>query len=240
MFAYDTQIAAAVGATPTSIDDVLATMGAIDAVTADGDGLKWFNGLYLTVTQSVHARVDAGGFADPDFMSSLDVTFATLYFSALADFLAGLPLPGCWQVLFAARGDVRLTRLQCALAGMNAHINHDLPFAVATTCEARGIQPEHGCEQYDDYTALNTTLDGLIQTARAELRVRLLGDDLPPVTHVEDTVAAWSMSVARENAWTGSEVVWHLRGMPALGDRYAQGLDVAATLVGKTLLVPVP
>ena len=240
MFAYDPQIRAALQRPLSSIADVLGTMQAIDALTTDGDGLKWFNGLYLTVTETVDARASAGGFADADFMAALDVQFAGLYFSALADFLDGTPLPGCWQVLFSVRSDVRLTRIQCALAGMNAHINHDLACAVVSTCEARAVVPDEECVQHRDFTALDATLDGLIETAKKELEVRLLGDDLPPVTFVEDTIAGWSMSAARENAWNNAEILWRLRAVPALADRFGQGLDGVATVIGKALLIPVP
>jgi hypothetical protein len=240
VFAYDPQIRAALQRPLSSIADVLSTMQAIDALVADGDGLKWFNGLYLTVTETVDARASAGTFGDADFMSALDVQFAGLYFSALADFLDGTPAPGCWQVLFAVRGDERLTRIQCALAGMNAHINHDLAFAVTATCQARGVAPDDQSVQHHDFTSLDTTLDGLIETAKKQLEVRLLGDDLPPVTFVEDTVAGWSMSAARENAWNNAEILWRLRAVPALADRFGQGLDGVASVIGKALLVPVP
>ena len=36
-----------------SIGDVLAVMRSLDALLSDGDGLKWFNLLYLKVTEDV-------------------------------------------------------------------------------------------------------------------------------------------------------------------------------------------
>ena len=39
----------------TTIDDVLATMRAIDRRLPDGDGVKWFNFLYLEVTETLAA-----------------------------------------------------------------------------------------------------------------------------------------------------------------------------------------
>ncbi len=45
MFSHDPQLLACLAATPQSIPDVLATMQAIEALTEDGDGLKWFNQL---------------------------------------------------------------------------------------------------------------------------------------------------------------------------------------------------
>lgn len=240
MFAYDARIRAALQVPLSSIADVVTVMTTIDALTTDGDGLKWFNGLYLTVTETVGERAAADGFADAAFMAALDVEFARLYFSALADFLDGSPLPGCWQVLFDVRGDQRLARIQCALAGMNAHINHDLAFAVVSTCAEHGITPDEGGPQHRDFTALNTTLDGLIGTAKTQLDVRLLGDALPPLGVVENTIAGWSMSAARENAWNNAEILWTIRELTLLRDRFAHGLDGVTTVIGKALLVPVP
>ena len=41
------------GAAPATIDAVIATMRAMDGALADDDGLKWFNRLYLSVTERV-------------------------------------------------------------------------------------------------------------------------------------------------------------------------------------------
>src|ERR1035437_6890261 len=96
MFAYDDQLLAAVQAAPQSVDDVIRTMQAIDAICSDGDGLKWFNWLYLGVTRAVGARVAAGGFHDPAWMAALDVQFAELYFGALGSAFSGGGAPGSW------------------------------------------------------------------------------------------------------------------------------------------------
>lgn len=243
-FPYDAQLLAALASEPESIADVLATMRAIDDLTVEGDGLKWFNQLYFQVTQTVEARVSLGategGFSDPAFLASLDVQFARLYFNALANYLGDKTLPGCWEVLFSSRGVVTLARIQCALAGINAHINHDLPFAIVATCELAGTAPAHDTGHYSDYTVLNTALDSLIETAKHELNVRLLGDSLPAVTSLEDVIAAWSVSAAREAAWNNSEILWNLRGQPLLTNGLESSLDGLTTVVGKTLLVPIP
>src|SRR5208282_2247058 len=160
MFPYDPAILAAVQNAPQSVGDVLQTLQTIDATCVDGDGLKWFNWLYLQVTQAVEARVAAGGFTDSAWLAALDVQFARLYFSAADSALAGGSACGCWQVLFERREQADIARIQFALAGINAHINHDLPQAIVSTCEEMATVPQHGSTQYTDYTALNTTLDG--------------------------------------------------------------------------------
>jgi Family of unknown function (DUF5995) len=239
MFAYDPILLAAVSSTPHSVADVLHTMQTIEETCVDGDGLKWFNWLYSSVTGAVETRIASGGFTDPAWLAELDVQFAQLYFSALGTALSGQSPPDCWQVLFSRRDQVATARIQFALAGINAHINHDLPLALVATCQATGTVPQHGGTNYNDYTALNTTLDSLVDSAKQTLNVRLLGDALPPVSHLEDTIAAWKVSAAREAAWKNAELLWHLRAEPELSAGFMATLDGLAAVTSKVLLVPV-
>ena len=240
MFPYDAALLTAVQAAPQSIPDVLQTLRSIGAACADGDGLKWFNWLYLQVTQAVEARVAAGGFADPAWLAQLDVQFARLYFSALKSSLSGEDTPSCWQVLFDSRNHGAIARVQFAVAGINAHINHDLPEAIVATCQVTGTDPVSGGAHFSDYTALNSTLDSLIESAKVTLNVRLLGGTLPPISNLEDTIAAWNVSAARESAWQNAGHLWQLRAMPPLTQSFMDMLDGLTTVIGKALLVPVP
>ena len=92
MFPYDSALLAA-ATTPESIADVVEMLKTIQCVCADGDGLKWFNGLYLEVTQAVQARVAAAGFGDPQWIATLDVRFARFYFAAVQSALTAASLP---------------------------------------------------------------------------------------------------------------------------------------------------
>jgi Family of unknown function (DUF5995) len=240
MFPYDPTILEAVQATPKTIPDVVGILQAIEAACSDGDGLKWFNWLYLQVTQAVETRVNAGDFTNPAWIAALDAEFAGFYFAALRSSLSGASTPGCWQAMFADRDQLMTARIQFALAGMNAHINHDLAQAVVATCRATAITPAHGTAQYNDFTALNSTLDSLITMAEVTLHVRLLGGALPPVSRLEDTIAAWSVSAARESAWNNAELLWHLADAPPVAATFLDTLDGLTALASKTLLVPVP
>ena len=240
MFSYDPTLLAVVQTTPRSIADVLTALQTIDSTCIDGDGLKWFNWLYLQVTQAVETRVGAGGFADPQWLAQLDVQFAALYFSALRSSLSGLPAPECWQILFASRDHAAIARIQFALAGINAHINHDLPEAIVATCQVTGTTPDHGGTNYNDYTSLNSTLDGIIQPAESTLHVRLLGGALPSVSVLENMIAAWSVSAARESAWNSAQCLWLIRAAPLATSGFMDSLDGFATVISKALLVPVP
>ena len=238
MFPYDDAIVSVVRRDPQTVSDVLQTMQAIDDTCADTDGLKWFNWLYFQVTQAIKARLDAGGFTDPTWLARLDVVFAQFYFNALEAALTGCPTPGCWQAMFSARSDTAITRIQFALAGMNAHINHDLCQAIVRTCRATGRPLQHATAQYSDYTSVNTTLDGMIQSAKQTLAVRLPGASTPPISQLQNVIAAFDISVAREHAWNTAEVLSVLPDTataPLL--EFINGITAA---LGKSLLVPIP
>jgi hypothetical protein len=240
MFPYDAELLACLQTPPYDVAGVLAIMQTIDNLTVPADGLKWFNGLYFKVTQAVDSRLQSGGFSDAAFLSQLDVQFAWLYFDALGKSLAGKPVPACWQALFSVRNHPGLTRIQCALAGINAHINHDLPLAIQSTCQAATVAPQHSSVQYADYTSLNPTLDGLIEEAKHTLNVGMLGEAIPAGSVLEDTFAAWSVSAARETAWNNAELLWHLETEPGLTAAFLDSLDGLSTVVGKVLLTPLP
>ena len=140
--------------------------------------------------------------------------------------------------MLAIRNNPKIARIQFALAGMNAHINHDLCEAIVRTCKLTNRAPQHGSAQYDDFTAVNPTLDALIDEAKQTLNVRLPGDPLPAVSHLEDLIAAWDVSAAREKAWQNAEALWSLPSPLAAG--LIETIDGCTTVIGKALLVPVP
>jgi hypothetical protein len=223
-----------------SVADVIAAFEAIDQALPDSDGLKWFNWLYLTVTRAVDLSIGTQPWNCPDWLTRLDVEFARLYLAAMIQCLtAQVNPPKCWRILMTSRNDARLARIQFALAGMNAHINHDLPVAVCAACDTFGIEPLHGSPQYRDYCGVNDLLDGIVEQAKRELLVGLLGNPLPCLDLVENLVAMWGLRAAREGAWTNSEFLRCANTVPGLTDRFLTGLDDATELAGRGLLAPV-
>src|SRR4051812_1009560 len=114
------------GPPATTVAEVIARMEAISAALPQRDGVACFNRMYLDVTEAVNARIRQGFFADAAFVTRLDVVFANLYFAAI-NAMAGprSTWPVAWRPLIDARADADIEPIQFALAGMNAHINHD-------------------------------------------------------------------------------------------------------------------
>src|SRR5438270_3975532 len=105
------------GADAQTIADVIATIKSIDALLPETDGLKWFNRVYLMVTEDVNANPPGGAWQNPAWLDRLDVVFAGFYFQAVADSLAGRDVPSSWSALFQARFNTGIERIQFALAG---------------------------------------------------------------------------------------------------------------------------
>ena len=140
--------------------------------------------------------------------------------------------------LFERRYRRGIARVQFGLAGMNAHINRDLPVAVVETCEARGLVPQGGSEQKADYDRVNSILEAVEIRAMEEMATGVIGEMAHDLGRLDDIVAMWSVRKAREAAWVSSEVLWSLRGRPELSTDYLGALDRMAGFAGRGLLVP--
>lgn len=210
-------------------------MEAVGAALPAADGLACFNRMYLEVTRQVSTGLGQGLFADPAFMTQLDVTFAGLYFSAAGD-PAAVPL--AWRPLVAQRANAGIEPVQFALAGMNAHINHDLPLAVVTTCAALGTSPEAGAH-FADYQKVDQLLDAAEQSVRQSFES---APELAVDRHlaaVNSLIANWTINSARDLAWTNSLLLWAVRDDPVARGLLADSLAASAALSSRLLLVTV-
>ena len=220
-----------------SIDEVIGVMTAIDEDLPDDDGLKWFNRLYLRMTVGVRRAVEEATFRDPAFLAALDVIFANLYFAALsADAEGGPGAPAAWRPLLDARHQRGIARIQFALAGMNAHINRDLPEGIVQTFTALGGNPLADRGRRQDFDSINALLERVEQEVRTDFSVGVVGviDELGH--DADDAVAMWKVRSARAAAWTNAKVMWTLRAIPVLHDEFFARLDGLTGLAGRGLL----
>jgi hypothetical protein len=232
-------LAAILAKTPVStIDDVLAAQRAIDTALPPSDGVACFNKLYLAVTTNVRAAELAGGtFGDVPFLSALDVAFGNLYFAALTALEKNVPVPRAWAPLFAARGRTDVAPLQFALAGMNAHINRDLPVGLVSTFTGLGQTMARPSPQAADFDKVNDVLAATEQQTAASYFTPLMKQLDRAFDGVEDVIANWSVREARAAAWTNGTALWHLRGESFLASDYLAALDGLVGFAGRGLLV---
>jgi len=222
-------------------DPIAAIVARMESVAAElpvADGVSRFNHLYLEVTRSVDSAAQTALFEDAGFMTALDVGFAGLYFDALDASHAGTPLPRCWAPLFAARGDAHIAPIQFALAGMNAHINHDLPLALVSTCVTAGVALDRDSPQHRDFLKVNDILAAVEAQVKTEYLTGLLGVADEVLGRIDDVVAMWSISEARNAAWANAEMLWAVRDNRDLTAAFEDALDGTIGFAGRGLLVP--
>ena len=213
-------------------------MEAIEAATPPADGLACFNRMYLGVTQDVNRELGQRFFADPTFMTTLDVAFANLYFAAAG--AAGNPaaVPLAWRPLIEQRAVAGIEPIQFALAGMNAHINHDLPVAVVSTCIQLATSPPAGAH-LADYQKVDQLLDAAEQSVRQsfESAPELAVDH--HLQSVSNLIASWTINSARDLAWRNSLLLWELRDIPVARELFLDSLAGGTAAASRMLLVAV-
>ena len=215
------------------IAGVVGRMRALEAGLPDGDGVAVFNRVYLSVTEELERRLVEGRFEDRSATGELGARFAGRYLDAVDAEAAGRRTPSCWRPLFQMRRHPAVRPLQFALAGINAHIGHDLALSLVDTCRARGGEPE---ELEADFERIGELLTGMEERIREDL---MPGPDLldvaDPLTHL---VGSWSLERARDGAWSAFRILWGLRSLDELAEEIAEGLDATVGMAGRCLLTP--
>jgi hypothetical protein len=220
---------------PASLDALIARMRELETELPPADGVRAFNSMYLRVTEQVREELKEGSFANPAFMTRLDLVFAGLYLEAV-DRPDGSK---AWAPLFECRGLGGRVPIQYALAGMNAHINHDLPVAVVRTCRQLGLHPASpGVEA--DYQRVT----GLLAAVQEEVRRSFLDGlalqvDQAYAAPLANLVGAWSIGRARDAAWVNAKVLWELHGVEPLQGDFLATLARSVGMAGRHLLTPV-
>jgi hypothetical protein len=238
------EITAVLAREPTDIASALQQMDDLQALleqippTHRNNPVADFNRLYRTITAKILQRHDGHGFSDPTFLALLDVEFAKRYFNALRMWGDDQrQTPEAWAVLFCRLTDRRVRPLPAAAAGVNAHINYDLPFALIATWEQVGHEPA-GSGQHKDYLIINEIFFECIP----ELRRGYLKRWQRYVDYLNGKLDDWYqdflVEFTRNLAWQHAEKIWPLRNDPQAHRQACDSLDQATALLGKALLSP--
>ena len=159
---------------------------------------------YLLTTEAFRETIeDTSFFQDNDAIINLDRAFADLFFAAVDGYENGTA-PPAWKVAFDAATGGRTNAVQDVFLGMNAHIQRDLPVALA----AVGLVQADGSTRKADHDAVNEILSGVLDHIEDEVG-RLydpmvsLADAKP--SPVDEMAALEVLKLWREGAWRNAE-----------------------------------
>lgn len=234
----DQLIQIASGMPPATISGVLSVMREIDNLLPNDDGLKWFNLLYMRVTQQVDSNPPPGGWKDSAWLTRLDVVFAHFYLNAISQWLDGSATVACpWKALFEARYRRDIERIQFALAGMNAHINHDLALALLQTNSELNLVPGKASPEHSDFESVNGLLEAVLPAALQVLATGVLGELAQDTGKIGRLLAIWNVGAARDLAWDVADHLCSLTGAARATALTIQ--DQMTGVVGRSLLLAV-
>ena len=218
--------------TMSHVIDALREVG--DALPP-GDGFRYFNRMYLLVTEGVARRVASGEAHDAEFLVHLDAIFCQLYFDALGAELDDAPR--AWRPMLDRRRHPGISGLRFAIAGMNAHINRDLAVALDQACRRVGGVLYEDEPRHRDFCAVDVLLGQLM--ARTKDMVQDPLEELLDDGHgrFDDVLEHWSIRHARGVAWENGQHLHRLRDEPSVHGRYLRGVDRTAGLIGRLLLL---
>lgn len=221
-----------------TIQDVLDGLAALEeALLARRDRRGVFVSGYLQITRELKRRTETGGFRDPAWVGRYLIAFANLYRQALVDYEEARRdlVPKAWQLAFDTSAAGAGLVIQDLMLGINAHINHDLPFAL----DSVGIDPDRS-ERYDDHTAVNLALRDAIEPLQERIAA-LYASGLGVLDHLlgnlDETLTGFSLTVAREQAWHHGAQLADADG-EAQRTRLVTTIDRHATLVARLILRP--
>lgn len=167
-----------------------------------GNGVWWFNRVYLWSRQNVLNAADEGFFKDRDYIRRLDVHFVNYWLSAY-DISLSQPanLPACWRPLFNKRNDPDTLPIQFIMAGLTSHIFRDLTLAVFET--ERWIHvPLNKIflgPHWSDYNKVNDILERTMEDqVLPEVRDGYMGDQL---LGIDALLGNLSIRGSRIDAW---------------------------------------
>jgi hypothetical protein len=219
-----------------TVAEVVERLRALEERYPPGGGVGAFNAMYCRVTEEIDERVAAGYFANPAFITRLDIVFAQLYLEQVEE--PTDEMCAAWAPLFDEDSTGCLP-VQFALAGMNAHIAHDLPIAVVRTCRQMGLTPDtRGVEE--DYDAVNRVLAEVHEEVRQSL---LDGDALVwdrRLSGVTNVIGSWSIARARDAAWLNANLLWDIDKISSLRRPFLAALAHTVGLTGQLLLTRPP
>ena len=225
-----------------AVADVIERLRAIEASAPPTDGVVCFARLYREVTEGVAAELTHEGFASSHFLETLDVRFAELFFAALESYGRDPgSTPSAWVPLFAQRSQRGVAPLQFALAGMNAHINRDLPVALVTTCRELGVALGDESREHSDFERVDSLLakvEAHVKSAYVTGWLAWIDRIVHRFQRIDDVVAMWDVGRARDAAWINAQALWALGDAPPLASDYLLALDRMVGLASRGLLIP--
>jgi hypothetical protein len=115
-----------------------------------------FDTTYALLTEEIRRALrEAGFFEDRRYLIWEVTQFSNFYFRTLENDRAGRPVPEAWRIAFEAADSDGANAGQDMLLGINAHVQRDMPYVVASL----GVRTPSGASRKPDHDRANEVLN---------------------------------------------------------------------------------
>jgi len=203
------------------------------ATSCDHDAI--FGLSYLRTTEEFQRAVaEAGFFNDPRYITHEGAVFASFYMDAFDKWHSKrrAETPPAWSIAFDASENHRVSAAGNLLLGMNAHIQRDRPFVLASV----GLVEPDGTTRKDDNDEVNVFLNRVTVPLTKEISARFdpTFDDANIPTQLDEMLTFQPVMVWREIAWRNAE---RLVAARSDAERAAVAADIERYAASQALLI---
>jgi hypothetical protein len=163
---------------------------------------------YLELTKQIRDDMRAGlvkrNMIDPKYLYTEDAVFANFYFRVIRGWRRGDDVPEAWRIAFEAAEANDKGGVQDMLLGINAHVQNDMPFVLASM----GLRTPDGRSRKPDHDFTNGTLNRGYERVVAAVRKRFdPAMDLTnsPLVPLDDLAGLELTRTWREVVWRNAE-----------------------------------
>jgi hypothetical protein len=161
---------------------------------------------YLTLTRTMRGMLSEGvlNLDDPKYLYTEDAIFANLYFRTVRAHKRGEPVPAAWRIAFQAAENGNYFGAQDMLLGINAHVQNDMPFVIASL----GLRTPDGDSRKPDHDEINKVLSRAYQPVVDAVRARYdrsLDLSNPAQVPIDDIAGLEAVRAWRELVWRNAE-----------------------------------
>jgi hypothetical protein len=161
---------------------------------------------YLTLTKTLKRMLVEGALDldDPKYLYTEDAVFANVYFRTIRAWNRGDPVPAAWRIAFQAAAARNYFGAQDMLLGINAHVQNDMPFVIASL----GLRTPAGESRKPDHDEINKVLSRAYQPVVNAVKSRYdrsLDVTNPAQVPIDDIAGLEAVRAWRELVWRNAE-----------------------------------
>lgn len=161
---------------------------------------------YLTLTRVARRTVKRNRryFRQPRFFFREAALFANVYFRTVRAWNRGEPVPAAWRTAFEAARSPHVNGGQDMLLGINAHVQHDMPFVLA----ALALRSPRGASRKPDHDKVNRILRRAYEPVVRAVERRydpMLGVFNEPWNPIDNLAGVEMVKTWREGVWRNAE-----------------------------------